>query len=383
MATMQYDLVLDPTVALAPKWRLPAAIPELDGLRGLAILLVLICHSAFWVESPGLRSFFGSGRVGVDLFFVLSGFLITGILLDTRNNRRRTRDFYIRRGLRIWPLYFVFLLLAVLLLRRMLPPQLHLWAYVLFVQNFFYYEAAGAVLQPTWSLAVEEQFYAVWPWIAFRTRPRTVLKICFAVLVFSPLVRLAFYKIGGSDQFFYVNTLFRLDGIAMGGLLADWVRDPVFNVDRMKHFANLAVIFAGAGAVITLAAADQSVVLKSLSYSFTALMFGGVVALALRFQGEDIPYTRFFRQSWLMYLGKVSFALYLFNFPIYLMMHGNHAMSLLTQMGLSGLRGQFTLLVVENAVLMLAVWISWNMLESPLLKLKSRLAPRSTPRTSP
>jgi peptidoglycan/LPS O-acetylase OafA/YrhL len=135
MSVTAAPLALDRVHKTHRGWTLPRAVPELDGIRGLAILLVLICHATSFME-PGLwRSLLSYGKVGVYLFFVLSGFLITGILIDTKQDYHRTRNFYVRRGRRIWPLHFVYLAGAMLLFRRMLPPQPHLWAYLLFIQK--------------------------------------------------------------------------------------------------------------------------------------------------------------------------------------------------------------------------------------------------------
>jgi peptidoglycan/LPS O-acetylase OafA/YrhL len=101
---MSAPIVADQGDVLAPTLTLRKAIPELDGVRGVAILLVLLCHAGGFFEWKPLSASFGYGSVGVDLFFVLSGFLITGILIEARDDRNRTRGFYIRRGLRIWPL---------------------------------------------------------------------------------------------------------------------------------------------------------------------------------------------------------------------------------------------------------------------------------------
>ncbi len=376
MASSTAELLLDHAEVPECTWALPKVIPELDGIRGLAILMVLVCHSSSWMQSERWRILLLNGRSGVDLFFVLSGFLITGILLDTRHDHERTRNFYVRRGLRIWPLYFVFLLVAVTAFRWMLPPQPHLWAYLLFIQNFLYWDGTGPFFQPSWSLAVEEQFYALWPWVCFRVRRETVFKICLAVLMFAPIIRFLYRINLSSEELSYVNTFCRLDGIAMGGALAAWVREPIFDVERLKRFAVPALLLGGSGALATLAVREISVICRDLSYSFLAVAFGGMVALAIYCQDHANGYSTFLRQRWLRYLGKVSFALYLFNYPIYVLAHGNHALSLMARLHLNDFASALALLVLENFVLFSAVWVSWNALESPMLKLKSRWAPR-------
>src|ERR1700741_834818 len=158
----------------------PRYIPQFDGLRGLAILLVLIGHSGFLEAMPdaGMLEY---TRFGVDLFFVLSGFLITGILLDSKESPHYFRNFYPRRVLRIWPLYYLVLFLAFvvapLFQPAMRPTAARDWsAFAFYVQNIVF---AHRVTYPfglgaTWSLAVEEQFYLTWPLLVFLLKKRTL-----------------------------------------------------------------------------------------------------------------------------------------------------------------------------------------------------------------
>ena len=376
MATLTAEFHEISQVDETSAWRLPKSIPELDGIRGLAILMVLICHSSSWVTTEWLRTFLHHGRIGVDLFFVLSGFLITGILLDTRHAPNRTRNFYIRRGLRIWPLYFTFLMAAGLLFRRMLPQSPQLWLYALFVQNFFYFLGRGPFLDPTWSLAVEEQFYLVWPWVAFRVRRETVLKICCVVLFVSPLIRFVANALFHSEEIISVNTLCRLDGMAMGGALAAWIRQPNFSLNRLRTFAWRILPIGCLGSLVSLALEKEYAFARAMSYSMLAAVFGGMVAMAIVQNGEKQPYPRFFRQRWMTYLGKVSFALYLFNYPIYVIVHGNAGHRLIVASKLGESMSEWTMFLLANILLLAATWVSWKILESPMLKLKSRLAPR-------
>jgi peptidoglycan/LPS O-acetylase OafA/YrhL len=376
MATASADLVLDRAEAPAKTWTVPAVVPELDGIRGIAIGLVLVCHATFWMPNERLQLIFREGKIGVDLFFVLSGFLITGILLDTQTHPKRAQSFYIRRGLRIWPLYFVYLAVAYFAFRVMLPPQTHLWAYFLFVQNFFWVDATGPFLQPTWSLAVEEQFYAVWPWLAFRMKRETVLKTCLTVFAIAPVIRYAFHLGGAGGQFIYANTLTRLDGIALGGAIAAWVRGPMFDADQLAKFAKIGAIVGTIGYVVCFLLTPYSLVADYLAYTFITMGFGGVVCFALFYRGESNWFAAAMRHPWLMTMGKISFALYLFNNPIYLMAHGNHVNNLLARLGLGEWSAGFTRLAIENVALFAAALLSWKLFESPILKLKKKWAPR-------
>jgi len=374
VATAELIVECEPSPAQPHRWTLPALVPELDGIRGLAILLVLICHSAIWLPASPLRTILIEGRIGVDLFFVLSGFLITGILLDTQRDRHATRNFYIRRGLRIWPLYFAFLLIAFTVLRPLTPARPSPWIYALFAQNFFYFANTGPLLDPTWSLAVEEQFYLFWPCIALHARTETVFKICCAVVAASPLIRILAHTAGANSEFLYANTLCRLDGIALGGAVAAWIRMPNFNPSRLLPFAQRALAIGALGAAVSYWLPATTEIAIQLRPTFLALAFAGLLVLALAAQGTKSPFARIFRSFPFAGLGRISFALYLFNLPIYTAMHGRISARLLAHV--PWFAASIVLILVENAILLAAALCSWKFFERPILRLKSRWAPR-------
>src|SRR5215471_6016982 len=148
-------------------------LPQLDGLRGVAIILVILHNQSLKYPSLHLEHLFANGWMGVDLFFVLSGFLITGILVDTKHSEGYLKNFYARRCLRIWPLYYsllFFMFIVVPFVHPLVGQTIFdrsspCWAYPLFLQNFLVPPPAAGVLSFTWSLAIEEQFYLVWPWV--------------------------------------------------------------------------------------------------------------------------------------------------------------------------------------------------------------------------
>lgn len=225
--------------------------PALDGLRALAVLMVFYEH---YNLSPGPSLEWG--WTGVNIFFVLSGFLITGILYDTRHTAHRFRNFYVRRTLRIFPLYYGVLLIALLLypvFRWVWHPAWLMWP--LYLNNYSMYIWGGGhlakengVLQALcssrhfqepfalyfghfWSLAAEEQFYLVWPLVVFLVKDRIWLRnICLAVCVLMPVVRLACFSL---IPLSYIAagllakaTPFRADGFLLGGFFALVLRGP-------------------------------------------------------------------------------------------------------------------------------------------------------------
>src|SRR6266699_4069882 len=185
----------------------PGYIPQFDGLRGLAILSVLIGHSGFLEALPhaGMLEY---TLFGVNLFFVLSGFLITGILTDSKGSQHYFRNFYARRALRIWPLYYLVLFVAFvvgpLFAPSMRPTAVSVWpAFVFYVQNIVFANRGTYPfgLGATWSLAVEEQFYLTWPVMVFLFKKRTLAVVSALLVVVSLSLRLSFHFHGAPTGF--------------------------------------------------------------------------------------------------------------------------------------------------------------------------------------
>ena len=211
-------------------------IPQLDAVRGLAVLLVLV-HNTDLYPSRISHLISDNGWMGVDLFFVLSGFLITGILLDTKQSEGYFRNFYARRCLRIWPLYYSVLLFMFVVVPFLRPSETHAvfesrsspwWAFPIFLQNFLVPIPAMATgpLGVTWSLAVEEQFYLAWPLVVRFCTEAQLRKIAIAVICLSPVLRfyLSLHQVN-----IYSNTFCRLDGLMAGALLAILIRSVSFS----------------------------------------------------------------------------------------------------------------------------------------------------------
>jgi peptidoglycan/LPS O-acetylase OafA/YrhL len=210
-------------------------IPQLDAVRGLAVLLVLL-HNTDRYPALHLHLISDNGWMGVDLFFVLSGLLITGILLDSKQADGYFRNFYARRCLRIWPLYYALLLFMFVIVPLLRPSEGHAvfearsspwWAFPIFLQNFLVpipTMATGA-LGVTWSLAVEEQFYLVWPLVVRFCTESQLRKIAIAVICISPVLR---FYLSQHQVVIYSNTFCRLDGLMAGALLAIVIRSASF-----------------------------------------------------------------------------------------------------------------------------------------------------------
>jgi len=206
-------------------------MPELDTIRGIAVLGVMLLHAFYWQYSglsfgPWPRRFLAAtqpGWMGVNLFFVLSGFLITGILLDSKNKPHYYRRFYTRRALRILPAYYS-LLIVLIVLRTSSAAFVGLsFIYLANMTDFF-----GVVCDygPLWSLAVEEHFYILWPTVAKNVTARGLALISAAIVVLTPVLRATSFALGhksGLDWY----TWFVADGLALGSLLAIALRSGI------------------------------------------------------------------------------------------------------------------------------------------------------------
>jgi peptidoglycan/LPS O-acetylase OafA/YrhL len=242
-------------------------VPEWDGIRGVAILIVVFYHFIYGAVSYNtggisgfIRAVFPLGWSGVDLFFVLSGFLIGGILMDQHESGNYFKTFYLRRVCRIVPLYFVWLILF-LILRLVVSrgnsldwrsavfdreiPRFPLWGYFLFLQNLYTAKTmlfGSPWLAATWSLAVEEQFYLLLPLVLWLIRPKQRFLILAFLIVLVPVSRTLFY-LYHSSTFFYVLLPFRADALLLGTLCAYLLREPRWRSGLERNRPWLVVAF--------------------------------------------------------------------------------------------------------------------------------------------
>ncbi|MGE5113723.1 MAG: acyltransferase family protein [Acidobacteriaceae bacterium] len=349
--------------------RTPSYIPELDGLRGLAIAAVLFYHCHTKLESSHLDVIARWGWTGVNLFFVLSGFLITGIILDSRDDPRFFRNFYARRGLRIWPVYFLLLLLNFFVVPFVFgnfwwaihEVRTAQWThYIFFIQNLLFAAMPGT-LGPTWSLAIEEQFYVFWAPLARFTRNAILLPLLIAIFIASPLVRLANTGSLGPFHGFLteVHTLTHLDGLAIGSLVALSLR--MFNFSRASwgRFAAGGLVAGIAGAVM------MPFHGSNFTDSLLALGFGGMLIAALLVTGRQTAYGRFLTWRPLKYLGTISYGLYLIHVLCFVLIG---AFDL--KMEKYGMGGDLAVVGVRLILSISAATLLWYGFERPILRLK-------------
>jgi len=366
-----------------------AHLPLLDGLRGLAIVMVMLYHQTVMTIATPFDATFaalpGLGWVGVDLFFVLSGFLITGILYDAKGSALAARNFYIRRALRIFPLYYAVVFVALVLL----PAFPHPWAtgfsrvagderwYWLYLSNFLiaYHEAfRHAILDVSWSLAIEEQFYLFWPVVVLLLPRRSLLPFCGGLLVGALALRIAMTLAGVSPIPIYVLPFTRMDALAAGALVALLVRGPGGLAALLPAARRL---LAGTGAVLVGLGLWQrgfhwdNALVQTLGYSLLALFFAALLTLTLGLEPMSQG-GRLLGAAWLRALGRYSYALYLFHLPVRgvlrdLVYGPAQFPSLLG----SQLPGQLLFYGLASTITFALAWLSWQLYEQPFLRLKT------------
>lgn len=359
-------------------WRRGEHLPMLDGLRGLAIALVT-CYR-FAKDFPQdtligmfLGKLFGCGDRGVDLFFVLSGFLITGILVDARDKQHYFRNFFVRRSLRIFPLYFVALTIFLSLGYRLDPEsfraaidnQFYLWTYTTNLKMSWEGVWCFGRLDHFWSLAVEEHFYLVWPFVVYYGSPRRVLRLTLLAAFLCALARILFASSSDNGVAPDVATFFRCDALLIGAFLALQAREAG-GLLALRRFAP-AILIACIAVGLTAAVADRRML--TISHSLWPLLWGSLLLWTLS-GSERSPLARLLSLPVLRSLGKYSYAMYIFQNPLIPFTAGLWtAASFSNQIGIGWLGHVAYVACMFGLTYAIAV-VSWYVLESHFLKLK-------------
>jgi peptidoglycan/LPS O-acetylase OafA/YrhL len=354
-------------------------VPEIDGLRGIAILLVFLAH--FWPSrgSAGvLDSLTFKGWIGVDLFFVISGFLIIGILIDTRGAPGYYRNFYARRVLRIFPLYYAFLAAVFVIMPLMQGASYgessfgqeagSPWWYLLYLTNFREFVGDSGVppmIRPLWSLAIEEQFYLVFPLIVAAVQPTWLPRLLGALVAFAIAVRIGlFVWLPENHHVQYLLTPARFDTIAMGGLGAVLVRrdDMMRWRERASWFPAAAlVLLVVVGLVSGFDRRDPS--LRLWGYTAIAAAFTLVLLWAVWRSGSSA--VRGLRWAPLRLFGKLCYGLYVLHIGANLVADGVLERFAPQVRELSWLE-----FPISVTVSLAVAWLSWMCFEEPVLRLK-------------
>ena len=370
------------------------ALPGLDGVRGIAILLVMFFHFANMKPASRIDGFFYSfthyGWSGVDLFFVLSGFLITGILIGLKGTENYFRNFYARRALRILPLYYAFVAGLLLLYPRvggqhvaseaLVLQQNQWWVWTHLVNWLVAKTGDFATRTPLgtggfWSLSIEEQFYLVWPAVILLVSRQQLLRLCITLVIVATLIRFAMVALGASWAAIFTVTFARMDSIAMGAAIAVINRSSI-GLSSVKRLTPIVAGLALAGLVAvdiisrtshrpssTLALAIHCTLFVWL---WGALVLGTLIAVP----GGFLHWLT--HAAVLRTFGKYSFALYLF--------HG-HMIRLFAKLGFgphtgitiggSVLPWQILYLAVSISASLVVAYLSWHLYEKHFLRLKA------------
>lgn len=324
------------------------------------MLAVVLYHCHPRLQGTWIYPTVSWGWAGVNLFFVLSGFLITSILLGSREKPRYFRNFYARRVLRIWPVYVLVLVVVYLNAPWFIGPSVlkaietaPWWAYIFFVQNLFHI-ALPPALDPTWSLAIEEQFYFVWaPLVRVLKRPWMLAAAIIATLVASPVV--------GFFHFPWVtvtSTLVHLDGIAMGGLLALGIHSLRWS-RRTWLWVGLGGLVAGVVSAATFAAGT------ALLNSALAVGFGGAVLASIASTGARNPLSAILRRGLLAFYGRISYGLYMTHIAVFIFFGWFDL-----RMDHYGTAGNFAIVGFRLLTSTAVATLLWYGFESQILKLK-------------
>jgi peptidoglycan/LPS O-acetylase OafA/YrhL len=389
-------------------------ITEFDGLRGIAIALVLGCHyKAFATLLGGLPAY---GWVGVDVFFVLSGFIITTILIKMRHIESPYKIFYIRRILRIFPIYFLVftcLCLVSLFSKEHLIGTNFLVKNIFFLQSFVYTPAvlktivltitghlpfvslwhhaplakvssgydtsswAGS-FSHTWSLSVEEFFYVFWAPVILQLSKRSFVRVAICVFLAAPLIRFAgFLGLENGFEFFS-----RVDMLMAGSLMSIWMQrrssmepagvrriDRAFTVAGLGSVVALAVLLISMRPFLGFEIRDDAR-FTVFGLSLFAIAFASGMAWILRRSGSNAAVCRFLRIKPLQFIGEISYCLYIIHIPVYV-----GVSKLARHFDIRGNGGDLVVALISLILAIMIAQLSWTYFETPMIALKDRWAP--------
>ena len=363
-------------------------IKELDGIRGIAILLVMMTHFGGINPSSNIESawnhFANICWIGVDIFFVLSGFLITEILVETKGFANYLKAFYMRRVLRIFPLYYacVFTFFCIVVPIGKLIGR---WPDIAWTEQLWYWTYTSNIrtayvdfvrpFQHFWSLALEEQFYLVWPFMVMKYSEKHLKWICIGGLLLSPLLRIVavlYFPHAGGVDFVYRLTPFRIDSLLWGALACLMLKSNYIAAIPNQSPRLLIVGGAFITTFFALVALGQNTheyapLLSTVGYSLLGAASALLILHAVLRSESKTIYCRVVRSPGLTKFGKYSYGLYVWHLPFSL-----YIPNIFRRMHVPELYVGLASFLLGSIVTYLTALLSWRYLETPFLRLKDR-----------
>ncbi|MEO7961264.1 MAG: acyltransferase, partial [Ginsengibacter sp.] len=352
-------------------------IKQLDSLRAIAVILVLFWH---WLPATSFVNRIDNGALGVDIFFVLSGFLITGILLENKaasdNGSTRAltfKNFYARRFLRIFPIYYLTIIL-IFFIHTGLGASFstgELVSSVTYTSNFYFFERQqwGDLTVHFWSLAVEEQFYLIWPFVILFVRKKYLLPV---ILVFI-LIGCVSQSLMTSAEFGHIPTYTCFDAFGFGAALAWIVR---YRIGWLKQLYVVLCIFSAICAGMLIIQSYYGTIPYLPNRTLHSIIAVWIITFILLHQDKKSFAFSFILNSRIMhFIGKISYGIYLYHVPIqwFQFKWSNHFTNLMRSPFLH--RHESYLIFCINFLLVLLIsWISFQIIELPILRLKKKFS---------
>jgi peptidoglycan/LPS O-acetylase OafA/YrhL len=293
---------------------------NLDGVRAIAALMVMFFHFFKEIEPDSyILKIFSKiaifGQTGVTLFFVLSGFLITRILFNTKDTSGYFKNFYVRRTLRIFPLYYLFLFIYYFLLplifgtaKSPFNEQLVFYSYLQNFANTFNWNSAGP--SHFWSLAVEEHFYLFWPFVVYLFSPKNLTRIIVGIIIGALFLRIYMLNLGYGVFYF---TFTRFDSLAVGALLAILELKNYFKKENTKYFLILlGSIFIPTLILWSFFTREGNVYIQMFKDPLLTFIYFSIIGFLLCIK-ENHPLNSLLKTRFFSYTGKISYGLYVYH----------------------------------------------------------------------
>ena len=345
----------------------PDYMPQLDSLRTFAVMFVLLEH---WLQNEPWTKLLPFGMIGVTLFFVLSGFLISRILMVSRNHSETKglnkflsiKQFYIRRTLRIFPIYYITIFICFIINFQSIREKF-LW-FLFYASNIYFYKISSwaGSLSHLWTLAVEEQFYILWPFVILFIPKKYLLKSIIGLIVFGPLFRTVLFILDGRTElastFIHILTPSCMDCFGLGALIAYY---KVYESGRQMLKTNLSVLFLilNIFSVVVLLFFEENVVSVFLfRFNVSVICLYVIYKAITGFKGLT---GIILENPVLLFLGKISYGLYLYH---------NFISSIYKTLGFPEPNNIYMNFIIRLSMLILISVVSWYLIEKPVNNLK-------------